>query len=534
MRQVAVHLGEAVPRTLLRRGVWRGDCALEELFAQRRRLAGGGRHRVWHCSGGEGGGEFAVKEYDLADSRTCLREAALLERLHHPAVVRVVAVFRNGDKVMMQMPFLEDGSVDVWVVAVPPPPWSAVRGVMHDVTGALAHLHANGVVHADVKPANILVGPGGRGVLADFDIAVDSGARTTQQYLATTRNRVGWTPGFEAPELAEKGSTAATDVFALGRTVAALRDKCFAALRDECTEAERAASAASAAEVDAFVAALTAREPEARPSADEAGQHAFFRALLEQRAEQVSECAVCMEPARHADSAVCGEGHLVCRGCMEKYVKSCAGKDLQVRRRRKGRVPCPCATPLLGCGYSDKELARAVPAAVFDAYLRARMELVESSTREEAEHEQKQWRREELARLQALSEEQRAVLAARKHIEEQILTLHCPRCKAAFLDFAGCCALTCHRCPCRFCAWCGADCGTDAHEHAGNCGAKPADACGLFPNPDQLARGQMQHRAGKLRTYLGELAAETRATLLPEMRGALEDYADVLRAFGQG
>ena len=59
--------------------------------------------------------------------------------------------------------------------------------------------------------------------------------------------------------LAETGSTAATDVFALGRTVAALRDKCFAALRDECTEAERAASAASAAEVDAFVAALTAR-----------------------------------------------------------------------------------------------------------------------------------------------------------------------------------------------------------------------------------------------------------------------------------
>ena len=257
---MAVHLEEAVPRTLLRRGVWRGNCALEELFARRERLAGGGRHKVWRCSGGVGGGEFAVKEYDLADARTCLREAALLERLHHPAVVRVVAVFRNGDKVMMQMPYLEDGSVDVWVnVSVPPPLWTAVRRVIHDVTGALAHLHASKVVHADVKPSNILIGPGGRGVLADFDIAVDSGARTTQQYLATTRHRVGWTPGFEAPELAEKGSTAATDVFALGRTVAALRDKCFAALRDECTEAERAASAASTAEVDAFVAALTAR-----------------------------------------------------------------------------------------------------------------------------------------------------------------------------------------------------------------------------------------------------------------------------------
>jgi hypothetical protein len=526
VRQVAVHLGEAVPRTLLRRGVWRGDCALEELFAQRKRLAGGGRHRVWHCSGGEGGWEFAVKEYDLADARTCLREAALLVRLHHPAIVRVVAVFRNGDKIMMQMPYLEDGSVDVWVVAVPPPPWTAVRGVMHDVTGALAHLHASGVVHADVKPSNILIGPGGRGVLADFDIAVDSGARTTQQYLATTRHRVGWTPGFEAPELAETGSSAAADVFALGRTVAALRDK--------CVEAERAASAA---EVDAFVAALTAREPEVRPSADEAGQHAFYRALLEQRAEQVSECVVCMERAWHADSAVCGEGHLVCRDCMEGHVQHCAGEDMRVRRQREGRVPCPHATPALGCTatpYSDAELAQAVSAAAFEAYVRARMEMVESSVREEAEREGEERLRAELARLQALDEAQRAVLAARKHIEEEILTSRCPRCKAAFLDFVGCCALTCHRCPCAFCAWCGADCGTDAHRHVASCGAKPAGAGVYYPRED-FRRAQTQRRAGVLRGYLAGLPEATRAALLREMRGTLrEDYADVLRAFGQG
>ena len=89
-----------------------------------------------------------MRRRSLADAQTCLREAALLVRLQHPAVMRVVPVFRNGDKVM-------DGSVDVWVLAVPLPPWTA------------AH------------------------------IAVDSGVRTTEQYLATTRRRVGWTPGFE-------------------------------------------------------------------------------------------------------------------------------------------------------------------------------------------------------------------------------------------------------------------------------------------------------------------------------------------------
>ena len=131
------------------------------------------------------------------------------------------AVFRNGDKVM-------DGSVDVWVLAVPLPPWTA------------AHLHA---------PTS-LSGPAG---------AACWRALTLRSTLRSGHYAAQGGVDAGVRGLAETGSTAATDVFARGRTVAALRDKCFAALRDECTEAERAASAASAAEVDAFVAALTAR-----------------------------------------------------------------------------------------------------------------------------------------------------------------------------------------------------------------------------------------------------------------------------------
>ena len=61
------------------------------------------------------------------------------------------------------------------------------------------------------------------------------------------------------------------------------------------------------------------------------------------------------------------------------------------RRLRRPRRPLP---------YSDAELAQAVPAAAFEAYVRARMELV----REEAEREGEEWQRAELARLQALDE----------------------------------------------------------------------------------------------------------------------------------
>ena len=198
--------------------MWRGNCALEELFARRERLAGG-VHRCGAVAARRAA--WNLRRRSLADAQTCLREAALLVRLHHPAIMRVVPVFRNGDKVM-------DGSVDVWVLAVPLPPWTA------------AHLHA---------PTS-LSGPAG---------AACWRALTLRSTLRSGHYAAQGGVDAGVRGLAETGSTAATDVFALGRTVAALRDKCFAALRDECTEAERAASAASAAEVDAFVAALTAR-----------------------------------------------------------------------------------------------------------------------------------------------------------------------------------------------------------------------------------------------------------------------------------
>ena len=74
-----------------------------------------------------------------------------------------------------------------------------------------------------------------------------------------------------------------------------------------------------------------------------------------------------------------------------------------------------------------------------------------------------------MARLEAMDEEQREVHAARVHLIEDVLTLKCPRCGQAFLDFDGCFALTCSRCGCGFCGWCLHDCGDDAHRHVANC-----------------------------------------------------------------
>lgn len=65
--------------------------------------------------------------------------------------------------------------------------------------------------------------------------------------------------------------------------------------------------------------------------------------------------------------------------------------------------------------------------------------------------------RAEFERIQKIQNvEQREVETLRLNIVDEILTLHCPResCRAAFMDFDGCFALTCGVCRAQFCAWC--------------------------------------------------------------------------------
>ena len=61
--------------------------------------------------------------------------------------------------------------------------------------------------------------------------------------------------------------------------------------------------------------------------------------------------------------------------------------------------------------------------------------------------------------------------------------MRCPSCSAAFLDFHGCCALSCSNCPAHFCAWClapAAD-GPANHRHVASCRAKPDGADAYYP-----------------------------------------------------
>jgi hypothetical protein len=100
---------------------------------------------------------------------------------------------------------------------------------------------------------------------------------------------------------------------------------------------------------------------------------------------------------------------------------------------------------------------------------------------------------------------------ARRHIVDELLTLKCPRCRAVFLDFEGCFALTCHRCKCAFCGWCLADCNADAHAHVANCPHNTAGR-GVFGTQEAFQRAQIDRRQRMVHDYLQSLRGDGRDT----------------------
>jgi len=397
-------------------------------FDSQELLPGASKHRLYRVT--ERDASFAVKEYAVAGGqdglKVCLHEAALLAHARHPHIVELLAIFADPEEqgFFLQMPFYEQGSLTAWLQDQKPDETS-VRRVLSQVVTALAHLHGLGVVHADVKPGNILIDRRGFARLGDFDISVDSETRTSAARAHATMTQVGFTPGFAAPELLRSGATPATDLFALGATIA------------QATAPSR--------ERDALVQRLQAPDPSARPSAPEALQDAFFAPVFAWARDERRTCCICLEAdIRLEEGLECsrtdGNPHFVCQLCLDQHVKVAVGAELRVREACEGCVSCP-GRPCASAPYPDVDLAKRLSASAFRRYTEARLDLLERRKAAELEGEMQVRLAAELRRLHALDEHQRRKRAVRNHIVEEILTLKCPRCGQAYLDFVGCFAL---------------------------------------------------------------------------------------------
>jgi eukaryotic-like serine/threonine-protein kinase len=177
-----------------------GDELLMDRFRLLERIGSGGMGTVYRAFDERLQRDVAVKEVAAADPARVLREAQAAARLNHPGIVTLYELGEWRGSAMLVSELVPgrtlasmhgDGSLSDREVAE----------LGTDLCGALAHAHARGVVHRDVKPQNVVVGAGhGAGPAAklmDFGIARIAGAPSL-----TERGEVIGTLAYMAPEQA--------------------------------------------------------------------------------------------------------------------------------------------------------------------------------------------------------------------------------------------------------------------------------------------------------------------------------------------
>ncbi len=164
----------------------------------------------------------AVKRLAAASSPEALtdlhREAEVLERLSHPSIVRLFDAVDDDGRIALIIPYLAGGSLADRLRSGQPLEPVAVADLGARVGSALAAAHGAGVLHRDVKPANILFDTDGQPLLTDFGVA------SARVAVETDESEVPGTAEYLDPALLsghEPGPE--SDVYALGVT-------CFEAL----------------------------------------------------------------------------------------------------------------------------------------------------------------------------------------------------------------------------------------------------------------------------------------------------------------
>jgi eukaryotic-like serine/threonine-protein kinase len=189
-------------------------------------LGRGGMGVVWRAEDALLDRTVAVKEVALpaglpdreqvAVRERALREARAAARLNHPSVVTIHDVVDATGRLFLVMELVDAPTLRDLVARDGPlsPPAAARIGL--DLLAALAAAHRSGIVHHDVKPANVMVPPGAPAKLADFGIA---SLEDTQRTLTAAGAALGSLP-YVAPEQAMGGRGGPpADLWGLGATL---------------------------------------------------------------------------------------------------------------------------------------------------------------------------------------------------------------------------------------------------------------------------------------------------------------------------
>jgi eukaryotic-like serine/threonine-protein kinase len=195
---------------------------LDDRYRLDHRLATGGMGDVWRATDTVLGRPVAIKVMLpalLTDPGFMARfqaEARMMATLRHPGVVQVYdygqTKVASGDVVYLVMTYVDGEPLSRRLAAAGRLPVAETLRIVAQAADALQAVHQSGIVHRDVKPANLLVQPDGTVVLVDFGVARSTAATK----LTGTGNVVG-TALYMAPEqISGEPVSGATDVYALG------------------------------------------------------------------------------------------------------------------------------------------------------------------------------------------------------------------------------------------------------------------------------------------------------------------------------
>jgi serine/threonine protein kinase len=183
-------------------------------------LGSGGAAIVWEAHDEKLGRRVAVKMLhphllrDGASHRRFVAEARAAAQLSHPAIVEVHDIVVDGPSTAIVLELIEGEALSERIARDGVlPPAEAVR-IGRDIADGLDHAHRSGILHCDVKPANVLLGSDGRPRLVDFGIAR---ALDEPGTAMTATGSIMGTLRYMAPEqLVAEPSGPGADIFALG------------------------------------------------------------------------------------------------------------------------------------------------------------------------------------------------------------------------------------------------------------------------------------------------------------------------------
>ncbi len=252
----------------------------ERNFALRERLGEGGFGVVYRARQEHLDRDVAVKTIHPALAATdgfAARfddEARVVARLEHPHIVPLYEYGRDEEGAWLIMRLLPGGSL---ADALAKGPWNplAAATLLEEVAAGLALAHRHGVIHRDVKPANILLDRAGGAYLTDFGIALDAFADAAADTAGPG------SPAYMAPEQLAGGQiTEKTDVYSLGVVMhevltgelswkaATLQDTIMRRLAGPLPDVHTVRGELSP-QLSAAVAAAMAQDPAARPTLGE-------------------------------------------------------------------------------------------------------------------------------------------------------------------------------------------------------------------------------------------------------------------------